>query len=500
MRLARWLAPVASLALLALGQLAACAAVVGLEDRTLILAPDAADIDPPGADAGPPPVTVECAESQLVCDESCVSATDPANCGACGAACAPSQVCAPTGCSDTCPASTTKCDRSCVDVTSDVANCGACGAVCTAPASATPTCKASACGFECNIGFSPCASGCCADPPAPAWGLSHGCVLATDGMVKCWGDGSGGQLGNGAPLASPDTAVAVTGSNAFAAVDVGHAASCSVYTGGVVRCWGVNQSGILGDPTVASSATPLRVANVANASAVSVGTYEHGCALLSGGNVKCWGRNAEGQLGDGTKVSSPAAVSVQNVSAAKALALGQYFSCAIVASGKVKCWGDALGTGVLGGSATPVQIQNVTGAVAISADAGHACVILSGKRNVKCWGLNTAGALGVAGAPGTKPVEVPGIAGATAISTGLLHSCAIVNGRPICWGGNARGELGDGTKTDSATPVLGPNVVATGLGAGGNTTCARLTNLSVSCWGRKTATEDWPIASTIGGL
>jgi alpha-tubulin suppressor-like RCC1 family protein len=476
--------------------LVACAAVAGLEDRKLIAA-DAGDETPLDPDAGQPS-TVECAESQLVCDETCVSATDPANCGACGIVCAATDVCSATGCSATCPANTTKCDRSCVDVSADVANCGACGKVCGAPDFATPTCKASACDFDCNVGFSRCPTGgCCADPPAPAWGVEHGCVATGDGRVKCWGNNANGELGNGTTTPSFDTAVEVSGVTTAVQVDVGPTSSCVVLSNGNVRCWGSNVFGVLGDGTTTPRATSVRAGNVSSVTAVAVGR-EHACAIAGNGSVRCWGRNNEGQLGTGGKVDSLAIVTVAVVGTATAIALGDQFSCAIVSGGKVRCWGDAFGTGVLGGSPLPVSIQGISGAVAIAAGSAHACVLLSGTRQVKCWGSNQFGALGVAGAPGTKPVDVPGISGATFISAGTFHSCAIVNNRATCWGGNARGQLGDGTKNDSAAPTLGPNFSVTGLGAGGSTTCARLTDKSISCWGQKFAADDWPLAAIVG--
>ena len=87
----------------------------------------------------------------------------------------------------------------------------------------------------------------------------------------------------------------------------------------------------------------------------------HSCAVLSGGAVKCWGHNSEGELGDGTEIHRPAPVDVLDITSAKSVALGWKFSCALLTDGAMKCWGSnawgALGDGTSGTQrATPVDV------------------------------------------------------------------------------------------------------------------------------------------------
>ncbi len=103
-----------------------------------------------------------------------------------------------------------------------------------------------------------------------AAGLSHTCAVLTDGTAKCWGDNSSGQLGVASNVgfsppgfgASPTTTVVpvtVTGISSATEAGAGLHHTCARLTGGALRCWGLNNSGQLGDGTGASSPTPVPV-------------------------------------------------------------------------------------------------------------------------------------------------------------------------------------------------------------------------------------------------
>ena len=105
---------------------------------------------------------------------------------------------------------------------------------------------------------------------------------------------------------------------------------------------------------------------------------------------------------------------------------------------------------------TPVAVNDLTGAVGLAAGYGHACALLS-NGTMRCWGENREGQLGngTTANPGTaQPVNVSGITGATAFTTGAYHTCAVLgNGTLRCWGRNGNAQLGNGTFTNSSTPV-----------------------------------------------
>lgn len=274
------------------------------------------------------------------------------------------------------------------------------------------------------------------------------------------------------------TSVTVTGIH-FVKVSTGAAHSIGLTDQGTVYAWGVGSSGALGNGGTTSSSVPVPVLGIGGSGILSGVTdisagYNHNLALTSDG-VVAWGRNVEGQLGDGTfstnsltpvlvlkgSASSTTAY-LQNIASVSA---GQYFSSALTTAGTVVTWGQnangQLGDGNTTNLSSPVQVQSLTGVSAIDCGYNHALAIVGGE--VYGWGSNASGQLGNGTSTSSStPVQVikgqqggsgSSLSGASAISAGGSHSFAITSSGLFGWGANASGQLGDGTTVASSAPV-----------------------------------------------
>jgi alpha-tubulin suppressor-like RCC1 family protein len=244
-------------------------------------------------------------------------------------------------------------------------------------------------------------------------------------------------------------------------LSMGEGFSCALTPVRAVKCWGGNSNGELGNGTTTNSATPVQVTGLTSGVQTISSGWSHSCAVTSVGAVQCWGDNDRFGLGDGTTTNSATPVQVVGLSSGvQAISTGWSHLCAVTSVGAVKCWGwnaiGQLGDGTTTDSATPVQVVGLTSGVqAISTGWSHSCALLA-DGSVKCWGGNSNGELGDGTTTNSAtPVQVTGLtSGVQAISSGELHTCAAVaDGAVKCWGYNGTGQLGDGTTTSSAVPV-----------------------------------------------
>ena len=327
---------------------------------------------------------------------------------------------------------------------------------------------------------------------AIAAGGSHSCALTSGGAVKCWGRNLEGQLGDNNSTVTSLTPVDVTGlGSGVTAIAAGESHTCALLIGEGVKCWGHNAYGQLGDNSTADRLTPVDVAGLGSGvTAIAAGEY-HTCAVLSGGGVKCWGRNDDGQLGDGSFAQRLTPVDVTGLSGVTAIMAEWGHTCALVSSGGVKCWGrndnGQLGDGSFAQRLTPVDVTGLSGVTAIAAGWGHTCALVSGG-GVKCWGNNDRGQLGDNSSwRRLAPADVSGFAGGVSGTVaGWGHTCALSSGGGVkCWGGNWHGQLGDNSTTNRLTPVdvtgLGSGLAATAVG--GHHSCALSSVGAVNCWG-----------------
>ena len=344
---------------------------------------------------------------------------------------------------------------------------------------------------------------------------NHACAVANGGL-KCWGWDLHHEVGDsGANFL--DTYHEQTGrttpyqtipeNSGVTKVVLSVYFSCAVVDGGV-QCWGDNWYGQAGFgktgtsvPMVAWVDTPVTA--IASGSGVTdlAVSLESVCALL-GGELKCWGRNDFGQIGnfrdtngDLAHVASPVTVISSGVSA---FALGDLHTCAIV-SGAVKCWGDN-SRGQVGNSSStalfdsPTATSITSGATGLSLGPDYSCAVVSG--GVKCWGSNSSGNLGdgtttdrnapvdaIAASSGVTSVQATALYG---ISQNVATTCAIVSGGLKCWGNNP-GVIESNPPTTNPVEVFGANSGVQSVAISSSMSsylvnCAGLSN-SVRCWG-----------------
>jgi len=323
---------------------------------------------------------------------------------------------------------------------------------------------------------------------------SHTCALTSSGGLKCWGYNPDGELGLGttsdsaAPLPVPTLASGVI------AVSAGGFHTCALMSAGDVKCWGYNAHGELGLGDTTTRLTPAPLLSLGT-TAVAIATHwSHTCALTATGAVKCWGANDHGQLGLGTASADKSTPTdlITLASGTVGLAVGLNHTCALTSTGAVKCWG-ANEHGQLGLTGTadrpaPTAVPSVgTSIVALAAGQYHMCALTSAGA-VRCWGDNTYGQLGVDGlGPQALPTDVTDLGTeVVGLTAGAFHTCALVStGALKCWGYNAYGQLGLYDTDNRPTPVtldaLTGSIVATV--AGDLHTCAQDSTGAVSCWG-----------------
>jgi hypothetical protein len=284
-------------------------------------------------------------------------------------------------------------------------------------------------------------------------GVTHTCGITTSQTLKCWGNNTKGQLGDGTTIAR-STPTVIDGSTSYATAIAGNQTTCGITTTGVLKCWGNNSNGQIGDYTTTNKLLPTIIDFGTLYSLVSPGNL-FTCGITTGGVAKCWGDNSSGQLGDGTTTERHRPNYVNDSDTYSTVSTGKgHSTCGVTSAGTLKCWGQntqgQLGDSTTTGRKAPTTINPPNTLYASVAEGSdYACAITtSGALN--CWGNYDHSQINSS----SSPVAVDASNPYNYITGGGSHICGITQaGIYTCWGLNTYGQLGDSTNQDSNSPI-----------------------------------------------
>jgi hypothetical protein len=308
--------------------------------------------------------------------------------------------------------------------------------------------------------------------------------------------------------------------NYYIGIAAGRRHFCALTDLKAIYCWGANDKGALGDGTTTLRTAPVRVSGGVLFDSLTAGD-DHACALTASGAAFCWGANADGQLGDGTTIERHSPVPVAGGLAFRSITAGGAQTCGLTSTGAAYCWGSS----VPGAPAPKTMPTQVTGGpfVRLAVRGSGVCgvstaPIFAAVASVSCWDVASLHAEIVSVAYSLVPEVWGGFqefcqqysellscwtTDPSALSSVPVSNLRIVHvaigGRHIClndfydhaycWGVNANGQVGDGTRLDAPSPVdITASFGGTGvfrIASAESATCA--VSGRVYCWGSNSA-------------
>ncbi|MCL2392506.1 MAG: stalk domain-containing protein [Oscillospiraceae bacterium] len=323
-------------------------------------------------------------------------------------------------------------------------------------------------------------------------GSAHSLVIDANGTLWAWGDNSQGQLGDNT-LISRRTPVRIMDN--IVMVSAGDRYNLAIREDGSLWAWGQNDRGQLGDGTTVNKRAPVRI--MEDVIYVAAGwkrtedglagggptppIWLHSLAITSDGSLWAWGDNISGQLGDETTTSRHAPVRVMDD--VISVSAGNMFTMVIRSDNSLWAWGQndrgQFGNGTTTNSRRPIKIMDDVAAV--YAGDSYAMVI---KTDGTLWamGQNDRGQFGNGNRVSSRdPLKLKDDVQTIAVSGN--HTLAIkTDGSLWVWGQNDRGQFGNGATINSNIPIRVAEGIAE-IAAGDKHTLAVKDDGSLWAWG-----------------
>ncbi|MGY8670817.1 MAG: RCC1 domain-containing protein, partial [Candidatus Poseidoniales archaeon] len=321
----------------------------------------------------------------------------------------------------------------------------------------------------------------------------HTCAILDDYSVKCWGQNTNGQIGDGTTddRSSP-ASVILSGVNNPIQLSAGQSSTCAVFDNGRIKCWGLNSNGELGTGNQNQQNSPQDLNSISHlhASHVTVGNA-FACATFHDGAPRCWGSGGSGKLGTGTTSSSNVPVSIREYASENITIIeGSEISIPLTVAG----WDYT--TSASGTYPTGVTWDNVTESIVIDSDlqVGNYTISVAVSNSVKSvtasielkvidridrWSDRVEShslGMSVLSEDDSIPVD---------LSIGRLYSCFITDSSNYCQGYNTNGQLGENSYSQRNTPyeIYGFDEPLTSISTGNEHTCGINENGELYCWG-----------------
>lgn len=331
-------------------------------------------------------------------------------------------------------------------------------------------------------------------PQTIAVGAFHSCAIKKDTGLWCWGTNGQGQLGNGAIGTNASSPARILMQEGFSGLSGGYGHTCAIQNPGRLWCWGQNDTAQTGTGACCSDIdTPAEIVSAIPWTSVTTGKY-HSCGIKLDGTGWCWGSDSTGQLGNAGTTgvqNNPSAVSGGHQW--RMLSAGTEHTCGLKTDKTIWCWGrdnnGQLGNGsvITSNQTSPYQIDDPGPWAWVSAGGAHTCGVKYDGSGW-CWGSDTNGRLGNGTAiTATQDSPSPVVGGQWAIiNAGPTTSCGIkTDGSGWCWGSDTNGKLGNGATlvTDQSipSPIGFGNWVD--ITPADNHTCGTRQGGDVWCWG-----------------